>query len=541
MSSRAVTITPNPAIDQTVRLANLQPGHVHRARSSRDDAAAKASTWPPAWQTGACRPLRWACSAMATTACSAHCFPIRHRRRVSAHSGSYPHQHQAGGRCQRRDHRHQPARPVTVRRRSGRGIAPTRRTAPAGAAGGAVRQPSVRAASRCMGPTAGVVQRRRRARTAGYQWRRACGVECAQGALPYAVKPNRHELEAAGTRRCWIAAPRAAGSGPGRTRSCTRSDLDGADGALFIDRSGALVARPARLAQGSTVGAGDAMVAGIAAALLEPSPTWPVVRDHGVLDEPAGEWRRATAGPGAGARVDRRCTDRAVGLKPLQRGCGWPWARWPLLQGRTRRIPGVAMQASTVVIAAGERSIEAVLAAEALRRAARQQRVELAIEIRSNQGVTGALSDAQAAAATQLLLVVTARRTAPASAMPRSCAPASVKCWTTARRAGAARRSIGTPFQDDAGKRIVAVTSCPTGIAHTFAGRSPAAGGTRHWATRSGWKPRARSAQDALSDGEIAAADLVLIAADREVDLSRLLANACSRAAPSRRSMTART
>ncbi len=36
----------------------------------------------------------------------------------------------------------------------------------------------------------------------------------------------------------------------------------GADGALFIDRSGALVARPARLAQGSTVGAGDAMVAG---------------------------------------------------------------------------------------------------------------------------------------------------------------------------------------------------------------------------------------------------------------------------------------
>lgn len=41
MSSRAVTITLNPAIDQTVRLANLQPGHVHRARSSRDDAGGK--------------------------------------------------------------------------------------------------------------------------------------------------------------------------------------------------------------------------------------------------------------------------------------------------------------------------------------------------------------------------------------------------------------------------------------------------------------------------------------------------------------------
>ncbi|MFT4246405.1 MAG: PfkB family carbohydrate kinase, partial [Pseudomonas sp.] len=45
----------------------------------------------------------------------------------------------------------------------------------------------------------------------------------------------------------------------------------GADGALFVDRGGALVARPPRLAQGSTVGAGDAMVAGIAAALLEPA------------------------------------------------------------------------------------------------------------------------------------------------------------------------------------------------------------------------------------------------------------------------------
>ncbi|OMP39567.1 PTS fructose transporter subunit EIIBC, partial [Stenotrophomonas sp. KAs 5-3] len=63
------------------------------------------------------------------------------------------------------------------------------------------------------------------------------------------------------------------------------------------------------------------------------------------------------------------------------------------------------MHAFTVVIAAGERSIEAVLAAEALRRAARQRGLELMIEIRSDQGVTGALSASDAAAATQLLLV----------------------------------------------------------------------------------------------------------------------------------------
>ncbi|MBE8425047.1 PTS fructose transporter subunit EIIBC, partial [Leptospira borgpetersenii serovar Balcanica] len=58
------------------------------------------------------------------------------------------------------------------------------------------------------------------------------------------------------------------------------------------------------------------------------------------------------------------------------------------------------MQVSTVVIAAGDRSIEAVLAAEALRRAARQRGLELMIEIRSDQGVTGALPAADASAAT---------------------------------------------------------------------------------------------------------------------------------------------
>ena len=41
MTARAVTVTLNPAIDQTVRLARLQPGRVHRAGSSRDDAGGK--------------------------------------------------------------------------------------------------------------------------------------------------------------------------------------------------------------------------------------------------------------------------------------------------------------------------------------------------------------------------------------------------------------------------------------------------------------------------------------------------------------------
>ncbi|WP_441365587.1 PTS fructose transporter subunit IIC [Xanthomonas sp. SHU 199] len=75
---------------------------------------------------------------------------------------------------------------------------------------------------------------------------------------------------------------------------------------------------------------------------------------------------------------------------------------------------------------------------------------------------------------------------------------------------------------EGAGKRIVAITSCPTGIAHTFM----AAEGLQQAAKALGHQIRVETqgsvgAQDALSAEEIAAADLVLIAADREVDLGR--------------------
>jgi fructose-specific phosphotransferase system component IIB len=154
------------------------------------------------------------------------------------------------------------------------------------------------------------------------------------------------------------------------------------------------------------------------------------------------------------------------------------------------------MQASTVVIAAGERSIEAVLAAEALRRAARQQRVELAIEIRSNQGVTGALSDAQAAAATQLLLVgdgeADSARFGNAQIVRAGLGevlddPLAVLAQLAAASAplpGMTRASASSPSPP-------ARPASPTRSWRPKAcSRRP-----RHWATRSGWKPRARSAR----------------------------------------------
>lgn len=71
-------------------------------------------------------------------------------------------------------------------------------------------------------------------------------------------------------------------------------------------------------------------------------------------------------------------------------------------------------------------------------------------------------------------------------------------------------------------KKIVAITSCPTGIAHTFM----AAEGLQNAAKALGIEIRVETqgsvgAQDALTRAEIEAADIVMITADREVDRAR--------------------
>ncbi|MFM5464389.1 PTS fructose transporter subunit IIBC [Aeromonas simiae] len=73
-----------------------------------------------------------------------------------------------------------------------------------------------------------------------------------------------------------------------------------------------------------------------------------------------------------------------------------------------------------------------------------------------------------------------------------------------------------------AGKRIVAVTACPTGVAHTFM----SAEALENMAPQLGYQIRVETqgsvgAQNALTAEEIAAADLVLLATDIEVDMTR--------------------
>ena len=71
---------------------------------------------------------------------------------------------------------------------------------------------------------------------------------------------------------------------------------------------------------------------------------------------------------------------------------------------------------------------------------------------------------------------------------------------------------------------IVAITSCPTGIAHTFM----AAEGLQQGAEKLGHQIKVETqgsvgAQNQLTEAEIAAADIVLIAADTSIEKSRFV------------------
>lgn len=78
------------------------------------------------------------------------------------------------------------------------------------------------------------------------------------------------------------------------------------------------------------------------------------------------------------------------------------------------------------------------------------------------------------------------------------------------------------PVKADGQKRIVAITACPTGVAHTFM----AAEAIEREAKKRGWWVKVETrgsvgAGNAITPEEVAAADLVIVAADIEVDLDK--------------------
>ncbi|WHQ76620.1 PTS fructose transporter subunit IIBC [Pantoea sp. Lij88] len=102
-------------------------------------------------------------------------------------------------------------------------------------------------------------------------------------------------------------------------------------------------------------------------------------------------------------------------------------------------------------------------------------------------------------------------------------AKAEAKTWQApAAVATPAGAPAAAPAQAGAQKRVVAVTACPTGVAHTFM----AAEAIQAEATRRGWWVKVETrgsvgAGNAITPEEVAAADLVIVAADIEVDLAK--------------------
>lgn len=179
------------------------------------------------------------------------------------------------------------------------------------------------------------------------------------------------------------------------------------------------------------------------------------------------------------------------------------------------------------VVGGGDLSTHAVLAAEALRKAAGRRNTPIALEVRG-KGASGApISDAAIAEARAVLLVGEGDLgEGRFGALHR--ARAAIDDVLTDVNAVFDRLTAGTDAPSSAAtaaagpKRIVAITSCPTGIAHTFM----AAEGIQAAAQALGHAVRVETqgsvgARDALTEAEIAAADIVLIAADTGVDRTR--------------------
>ncbi|MFD2173209.1 PTS fructose-like transporter subunit IIB [Rhodobacter lacus] len=171
------------------------------------------------------------------------------------------------------------------------------------------------------------------------------------------------------------------------------------------------------------------------------------------------------------------------------------------------------------------------MAAEALSATAAQKGHEIRVERQSSQGVEHALAPAEIAAADVVMIaadihVDEARfaakpvyRTTPGRAITRTAAELDAALALQGEETSQMVAQTGGPT---GGLKVVAITSCPTGIAHTFM----AADALKKAAAARGWEIAVETqgsvgSQNTLSDAQVAGADLVVIAADTHVDDAR--------------------
>lgn len=175
-----------------------------------------------------------------------------------------------------------------------------------------------------------------------------------------------------------------------------------------------------------------------------------------------------------------------------------------------------------------------LLAAEALKKTAEVMGHTIKVETQGAVGTRNVLSEADIAAADVVVLATDVRvDTARFAGMPVYETPVSEAIRHTRRVLEAAARLVSVPADASpapaaasepaaAGKRLVAITSCPTGIAHTFM----AAEALQKAARALGHTIKVETqgsvgAKNQLTPEEIAAADAVVIAAETKVDTSR--------------------
>jgi PTS system fructose-specific IIC component len=175
------------------------------------------------------------------------------------------------------------------------------------------------------------------------------------------------------------------------------------------------------------------------------------------------------------------------------------------------------------IIASKTGAAHAFMAGEVLRAAAEKLGHQIALKVHSSLGAPGDFTQAELAGAERLIV-------AADTPVDRTGLPARLSAHETTPEALLAdapavlRAALGAaPAQLAAAPlRIVAVTSCPTGVAHTFM----AAEALEQGALAAGHRIKVETqgsvgAQNALTAAEIAEADLVLISADTQVDRAR--------------------
>ncbi|MBD7923916.1 1-phosphofructokinase family hexose kinase [Xanthomonas bonasiae] len=317
MSVQAVSVSLNPAIDLTVAIERLQPGQVHRASSAHAIAGGKginvAACLADAGVVTAALGVLGAGNAhlfetlFAARGIDDRCLRVPGDTRtnlklVAADSGDTTDINLPGlplGAAEL----HAVGARLAPLLRPGLPVVLTG-SLPAGLADDSWRVLQAQAAA------AGA---RVLLDTSGAPLREALAAPRAQ--LPFAIKPNRHELED------WAGTPlRATAELLAATRALLASGIAlvvvslGTDGALFVRGEQALLARPPQLAGGSSVGAGDAMVAGLVAALLAEA-------DLATCARQATAFAVATLGSGAARRLPRDQVDgiaAAVRIESLQ-------------------------------------------------------------------------------------------------------------------------------------------------------------------------------------------------------------------------------